>query len=82
MEFIDIYLFDPTKSNTNKYVIETENKIINNLKTIKFIGKEEYIVYNYKNMYLSVDNITKNKLCYNVESNKYTYLLLESHFIF
>ena len=69
MEFIDIYLFDQSKSNSNVYTID--QKIINNLKTIKLITKEEYNVYIYKNMHLYIDELTKSKSCYNIESNKY-----------
>lgn len=69
MQYTDIYFLNNEKS--TKHVYTLNKKILDQLKNMKMIRKEDYILYIYKNMYLLLKLSDKNKSCYRIENNNY-----------
>jgi hypothetical protein len=72
MQYTDIFFFNPIKSSDNNYTLECNNNIDNfNLGNVK--DKKEYVVYIYKNMYLTIQTSkNNNKICERIETDNYS----------
>ena len=74
MQYTDIFFFNPDKSSDNVYTMEYTNQLNKNPfgQNTSIVCKEEFIVYIYKNMYLSIQEGKNNiKMCQRIETNNY-----------
>ena len=72
MQYTDIFFFNPKKSSDNNFTLEYDNSLHNLYNFGKVKRKEEYVVYIYKNMHLTIElSKNNNKICEKIETTDY-----------